>query len=136
MTTTTRRRRKTAAERAEANQESLTRATSNTSVANYQAIFEHFSAAGITDIEPRVNILTYKAWQALGRQVRKGEKGCSGLTTWIPMGQPSEDADGNKKQRGRIVACATVFHISQTDPIPGMEQKAAPQPQTLESLIG
>lgn len=132
MATATRSRRtRTAEESQRMAEESLTRATSNTSVANYQTIFAHFTAEGITDIRPRENIFTYKAWQALGRQVRKGEKGCKGLTTWIPMG----DADENGKRRGKLIASATVFHVSQTDPIPGKE-KPVPQPQTLESLLG
>ena len=36
------------------------------------------------DVKPRENVFTYKAWQALGRQVRKGEKGvkvCVYITT-------------------------------------------------------
>jgi antirestriction protein ArdC len=55
----------------------------------------------------------YRAWQALGRQVRKGEKG---LKIFAPMAK--KDDDGNTNVFGFRVA--TVFDISQTDgdPLP------------------
>ena len=113
-------------------EESLTRATSNTSLANYQTIFAHFTAQGIEDIRPRENVLTYNAWQALGRQVRKGEHGCA-VTTWIVT--KKEDPKTGKELTTSRPRHARVFHISQTDPIPGNERDV-PAPQTLESLIG
>ena len=65
-------------------QEALSRARGNTSGLNYQTIFAGFMARGIpsSEIIPRENVLTYKAWQAIGRQVKKGEKGVR-VTTWI-----------------------------------------------------
>jgi hypothetical protein len=60
--------------------EALTRASSRQSLSNWPAIFAGFMAKGIpeTDIKPRENVFTYHAWQALGRQVRRGEHGVKG----------------------------------------------------------
>lgn len=68
------------------------------------------------DIEPRVNVFTYHAWLALGRQVRKGEHGVR-VTTFIPMTK-TDATTGEKKPIGRRARGTTVFHVSQTDPIP------------------
>ena len=64
-----------------------------------------FAAAGIADVKPRVNVLTYNKWIAAGRLVRKGEKAVK-------------------------VGPFALFHVSQTDPLPvgsvvGAEQTAA-----------
>ena len=91
--------------------EALSRARQGNSVANYAAIYEGFAAKGIpaSDIEPRVNVFTYNAWRALGRQVRKGEKGVK-VFTFAPV---------TDKDTGDVVGkrpwTSTVFHISQTD---------------------
>lgn len=100
--------------------EALTRAASGQSLTNWPTIFAGFSAKGIpeTDIRPRENIFTYHAWRALGRQVRRGEHGVK-VTTWItPKDKREDSADPKEKTRpGKMPWCATVFHISQTDPI-------------------
>ncbi len=74
--------------------QALHRARNSNSTANFSAIFEGFQRKGIptAQIEPRVNVLTYNAWLALGRQVRRKET--------------SVRAGG-----------ACLFHISQTDPV-------------------
>lgn len=66
----------------EMQQEALARARGSLSTSNYAAIFEGFAAMGIPedDIKPRENVLTYHAWRALGRQVRKGEHGVRVIT--------------------------------------------------------
>ena len=87
--------------------EALTRAQTGHSMANYAQILHGFSARGITDIRPRENVLTYAAWQALGRQVRKGEKGVQ-VSTWIVT-----EKDGERKTVHKMT---TVFHITQTEP--------------------
>jgi hypothetical protein len=53
------------------------RAVTGTATTNYDAIFAGFIARGIprNQIEPRVNVLTYKGWLGNGRQVRRGEHG-------------------------------------------------------------
>ena len=106
--------------REELQQEALSRAQGGMSMANYVPIFEGFTAKGIPfdEIIPRVNVFTYHAWRAKGRQVRKGEKGVR-VTTWItPKGKDDAPAkESDKKERGKIAWGATVFHVSQTDPI-------------------
>ena len=102
--------------------EALSRATSGQSLTNWPAIFAGFTAKGIpeNDILPRVNILTYHAWRAKGRQVRRGEHGVK-VTTWVSPKDKREEStnpdERAKSRRGKLPWCATVFHISQTDPI-------------------
>jgi hypothetical protein len=110
-------------------QEALTRAASGQSFANWPAIIAGFTAKGIaeSDIRPRENLFTYQAWRALGRQVRRGEHGVK-VVTFVSTdrgdaapadGETTEaDATPNKRKlSGRRPWTATVFHISQTDPI-------------------
>jgi len=103
--------------------EALDRATSGQSLTNWPTIFAGFMAKGIaeSDIRPRENVLTYQAWRALGRQVRRGEHGVK-VTTFVPMekktGEIDPDTGAEKKASiGRRAWSATVFHVSQTDPI-------------------
>ena len=93
-------------------QEALTRARSQTSLANDAHVIRQFAARGIpaAEIRPRENVFTFKAWRALGRHVRRGEKSVK-VTTYAPAGEPDE----NGRQFSRPVT-ACVFHISQTDP--------------------
>jgi hypothetical protein len=110
--------------------EALSRAVSGQSFSNFPAIIAGFVAKGISEqeIRPRENVFTYHAWRALGRQVRRGEHGvkvctfvaCEGKAADGPTG---EDGDGvmdepRPRKRGyRRPWTATVFHVSQTDPI-------------------
>jgi len=93
----------------------LAKAQTSTSRANAGLIIEGFLAHGIAldQIAPGENTFTYNAWLAQGRQVRRGSKGVKVITYATP--QPSEE-DG-EAPRGKMLASATVFHISQTDPI-------------------
>ncbi len=95
--------------------EALYRARHHASMANYPAIFEGFMARGFSedDIRPRENILTYHAWRAVGRQVRKGEKGVQ-VVTWITRTKKADTGDDNGESYRRPKR-ATVFHVSQTD---------------------
>ena len=102
--------------------EALGRAKHGQSFSNYPAIIEGFSAKGIpeADIKPRENVFTYHAWRALGRTVRRGEHGVR-VCTYIPITSASEDetspADTVTTLRRKM---ATVFHISQTDSLNGV----------------
>ena len=93
---------------------SLHRATSGSSCANYTPIFMGFMEKGISEDEilPRENVLTYYAWQAKGRHVRKGEHGVK-VTTWIEI--PEDKRKSGKS--GKICKTTTVFHVSQTEPL-------------------
>jgi hypothetical protein len=96
--------------------EALNRARNSNSVANFPAIFAGFATKGIPEdqIEPRVNVLTYDAWKALGRQVRKGEHGVK-VFTWVQM--TKKDTNGEAQPIGRKPHATAVFHVSQTDPV-------------------
>ena len=111
-------------------QEALDRALGGQTMSNWPAIFAGFMAKGIpeNEIRPRENVLTYHAWRAIGRQVRRGEHGvkvCTFVT--VQSAASKEDVDGvatndvngsNTRKRGyRRPWTATVFHVSQTDPV-------------------
>ena len=100
---------------AEMQRDSLNRATQNNSLSNYPAIFDGFAVKGIpeSEIKPRVNVFTYNAWKAKGRQVKRGEKGVK-ISTWVPMTRKDADT-GEKRSIGRRPKTATVFHVSQTE---------------------
>lgn len=114
--------------REELAREALERAEGSRSVANYAAILEAFMKRGIPegDIIPRVNVLTYHAWRAKGRQVRRGEKGVP-VVTWVPMRTKDEtpapateteaQREARRNNRPMRPKTAYVFHVSQTDPI-------------------
>lgn len=69
----------------------------------------YFSACGVpaAEITPRSNVLTFKAWKALGRRIAKGAKGLP-VTTWIPK----TDKEGNDD--GAFPRTVRLFHASQT----------------------
>jgi antirestriction protein ArdC len=96
-------------------EDALNSAKNSESLANYPAIFAGFAAKGLTDIRPRENVFTYKAWQALGRQVRKGEKGVS-VCTWLTVTK-----DG---QQTTIPRKSTVFHIQPNRPSRSIKNEA------------
>ena len=107
-------------------QEALSRAVSGQSLGNWPAILAGFVAKGIPadDVRPRENVFTYHAWRALGRQVRRGEHGVKVVTFVEVRGEnpPDPPADGAAlahRKSGRRPWTATVFHLSQTDPIAG-----------------
>jgi hypothetical protein len=106
-------------------QAALSRAVSGQSLSNWPAIIAGFTAKGIpeSDILPRENVLTYHAWRAVGRQVRRGEHGVK-VSTFVACegkAEPTgEDCDGvvdeaPRKRGYRRPWTATVFHVSQTD---------------------
>jgi antirestriction protein ArdC len=109
--------------REEMQQEALTRAANGQTMSNYPAIIQGFMAKGIApaDIRPRENVFTYNAWRALGRQVRRGEHGVK-VITFVPMTKKTGQVDpdtGEEKAApiGKRAWSATVFHVSQTDPV-------------------
>lgn len=99
--------------------EALGRGSNRQPNANDMQTILEFSGRGIptNDIEtcgPDQNVRTYRAWRALGRQVRKGEKSVR-LTVWMPQGDElGPDGERIENRRMRPVS-ACVFHVSQTD---------------------
>lgn len=90
----------------EQEQTALIRAVTNVSMANYAVIFEGLMEKGIPadDIIPRENVFTFPAWKALGRIVKKGERGVK-IVTFV----------SNEKIGKTFPKTTTVFHISQTE---------------------
>jgi hypothetical protein len=111
------------ATREEIQQEALSRAVNGQALTNWPAIYAGFMAKGIpeSEIKPRENVLTYHAWRALGRQVRRGEHGVKVVTFVECAGKTDSTEEGDDKskakRRYRRPWSATVFHESQTDPI-------------------
>ena len=62
--------------------EAIARARGGMSLANYATIVAGFMERGIAEAEivPRENVLTFWAWKALGRSVKKGQHGVRVLT--------------------------------------------------------
>jgi antirestriction protein ArdC len=102
---------------AEMRQAALARAVTGQSLTNYPAIVAGFLAKGIPEAEilPRENVLTFQAWKALGRFVRKGEHGVQVLT-FIVCAPKADPTNPNTKSYRRPWT-TTVFHVSQTEPI-------------------
>lgn len=98
--------------------EALSNARSGQSFSNYPAIYTGFMAKGISesDIRPRENVFTFNAWKALGRVVRKGEKGVMVATIIRTSKEVEKDGKIETVATSRPWA-TTVFHVSQTDPI-------------------
>src|SRR5574341_1449480 len=95
-------------------QEALSRAVNNQTFSNYPAIIQGFLERGIPEgeIRPRENIFTFNAWRALGRTVKRGEKGVK-VVTWVPV-HSKDEKTGEKKVVGKRPWSATVFHVTQT----------------------
>lgn len=65
-------------------------------------------------INPRENVLTFAAWRALGRTVKRGEHGIR-VPVWIPFEKEVKKPDGTTEiKAGRYPRDAVLFHISQT----------------------
>jgi hypothetical protein len=107
----------------EARQEALTRAVSGQSFSNFPAIYQGFAAKGIpeSEIKPRENVFTFDAWKALGRYVRKGEHGVK-IVTFIESLSKETDPDTGERKLIRRPWTTTVFHISQTESLKGVQR--------------
>ena len=97
-------------------QEALSRAQSGFSMANFVPVIREFVSRGIpmAEIEPKVNVLTYHAWRALGRQVRKGEHG---VKVSVCLKREPKEGEPDPNDGRLLFTSATVFHVSQTDEI-------------------
>lgn len=106
--------------------DALHRARTGQSTANYQAIFEGFAAKGIPldQIDPRENVLTFWAWKAIGRRVRKGEHGVK-VFTWVNAAKDVTRNGTTTREDYRFCRTSTVFHVSQTEADPQAEAIAS-----------
>lgn len=90
--------------------EAVERCKRSASIRNELAVVAGFLERGIPEAEilPRINVFTYGAWQAQGRQVKRGEKSLR-LSVWVPI-------PGDPGQEPKLIArTAHVFHVSQTE---------------------
>lgn len=98
---------------AEADAEALRRARGCRSVSNMVAVVSECEARGYAPAAvPGENVLTFGAWRALGRSVRKGERGIR-VSTWVPI-RKRDAATGEEVEVGKRPKVAFVFHVSQT----------------------
>ena len=85
------------------------------SLTNTLLIAQQCHARGI---EPTY-VAGFRAWLQLGRCVRKGEKG---LRIWAPMRLKARDEHGEEAEERKLrFRTASVFDVSQTEPLPGVE---------------
>jgi hypothetical protein len=96
--------------------QALTNAVEGQSLANYPAIFEGFAEKGVPEEEilPRENVFTFNAWLALGRCVRKGERGVKVVTV---IRRQTVDKKTGEEVMKKWPRTTTVFHVSQTEPL-------------------
>lgn len=82
---------------------------------NIARVYSAFLERGIgeADIQPGENVLTYRAWKALGRFVCKGEHGVR-LVTYIECDRKVERDGKERIERVTFPKCTFVFHVSQT----------------------
>lgn len=98
-------------------EQALERAEMGGSTRNNAIVITEFIERGVPaeEIRPRHNVLTYHAWRAKGRQVKKGERGVK-VHTYIPYDKKVKDKETGKEEVKTYSKprAATVFHISQT----------------------
>lgn len=84
---------------------------------NDSLVMTAFAARGIppAEIDPRENVLTFNAWKALDRHVRRGERSVH-LRTWIPVPEKRNNAGEITRKAGSRPKVTFVFHVSQTEP--------------------
>jgi len=127
----TREQRQKSADRQAQQMEALGRAQGGASARNDALIILGFMAIGINDAQPRIDCFTYNAWQAKGRQVKRRpgnvEKGKYGVSipVWIPIAGKTDPETGKPGEKKLRPKSATVFHISQTEPIERNEALSA-----------
>lgn len=94
----------------EIQKQALQRAQNGCSEENDLSVIQQFAERGISpaDIIPRENVLTFNAWKAKGRVVKKGEKAAK-IVTYIPIKDKETDEVTGVRPKN-----AFVFHISQT----------------------
>lgn len=88
------------------------------SLINWPLVIEGFIKKGIAeaDIRPKENVLTFNAWRALGRTVKRGEHGVRVCTfrTFERLKRDSVTGE-DTVETVKTPWFSTVFHISQTE---------------------
>ena len=90
------------------------------------------------DIQPRENVLTFNAWKARGRSVKKGEHGVKVATFIICAGEAVRDPSTGEERSTtyRRPHTTTVFHISQTELTSDREARLASSPRRSAAASG
>lgn len=98
--------------------EALERARNCSGRDNIARVYSAFLERGIpeADIQPGENVLTYRAWKALGRFVSKGQHGVR-LVTYIERDKKVERDGKERIERVTFPKSTHVFHVSQTEPM-------------------
>ena len=65
--------------------------------------------------DPMVNILTFKKWRELGRTVSKGQNSCAKVPVFRDVKAKASTKDASDKKKGKFMATACLFHITQTE---------------------
>jgi len=117
-------------------EEALARIQSGVSENDGAAILAFWQAGvELTDITPRENVLTFKAWRAKGRQVAKGASGVP-VVVWFPVKEKDKtrtEKDGSPKTR-MMSRTVRLFHESQTIEA-GAEKGTKPAAWRNEQLV-
>ena len=97
---------------------------------NDMVVINAFAAAGVPESEiiPRENVLTFRAWKAKDRRVAKGATSIR-VQVWIPTGE--KDENGKEKM---IPRTACLFHVSQTVPADA-PKRTRPEAWENETLV-
>src|SRR5262245_29914610 len=79
---------------------------------NDQIVYDAFTGAGYTNVQPRVTVLTFDAWRAKGRTVLRGQHGLK-VAVYVTRKTGNLDEHGNP-ETVTLLGSARLFHISQT----------------------
>ena len=80
------------------------------------------------EVRPRENVLTFNAWKALGRVMKKGQHGVKIVTV---ISCTKKDRESGEQVLVKKVKTTTVFHVSQTEDIDG-EPTPEQEPSALQ----
>lgn len=88
--------------------------------------FHHYSLSNVLLILSQrtdaSRVAGFRQWQARGRQVRKGERAIKIFGYSAKRIEPDEASDSDEEQRRTFYPILSVFDISQTDPVDGVEE--------------
>ena len=107
--------------------DALRRALNQKPGANDLAAIIAFEGAGLKNVQPRVNVLTFNAWKACGRSVLAGQHSVRVgvvLNKVYPMKDDLGEETGETMFR-RVPGTAYLFHIIQTQPDPNWDEDSA-----------
>jgi hypothetical protein len=107
--------------------DALRRALNQKPGANDLAAIIAFEGAGLKNVQPRVNVLTFNAWKACGRSVLAGQHS---VRVGVITNKPYQTKNDLGEETGevcfrRVPGTAYLFHISQTQPDPNWDEDSA-----------